>query len=59
MKRQAKAQVASTALMVAIAVGSYISQPVAALLLFTFPLTAGFFLLSWRPELLARLLGKS
>ena len=58
MKRHQKAQAASTALMVAIAVASHLSQPVAALLLFTFPLTAGFFLLSWKPELLAKLLGR-
>jgi hypothetical protein len=58
MKRQVKAQAASTTLMAATAVASHISQPVAALLLFTFPLTAGFFLLSWKPKLLAKLLGK-
>jgi hypothetical protein len=38
--------------------GLHFTTQLAALLLFTFPLTAGFFLLSWKPKLLAKLLGK-
>jgi len=58
MRKQEKSQAAATALMVAIAIACNFSQPIAALCLITFPLTAGFFLLSWYPKLLDKVLGR-
>ena len=58
MKPQEKAQAASTALMVFVALASSLSAGFAVMALLTFPLTAGFFLLSWYPKVLDKLLGR-
>ena len=58
MRTAEKAQAASTALMVAIAIASSLSLAFAVIALITFPLTAAFFLLSWYPKVLNRILRK-
>ena len=58
MTIEQKAQAASTALMVLIALASSLSLAFAVMALLTFPVTVGFYLATWYPKVLDRILKK-